>query len=195
MIASEDSSQWGQARIKLKKIMEAEGKFAANAEEMYYESHRKSLVYHAENGNGNRLQTENVQKFGKAVRHQQDGKDVEASDLFSELVVDVQPDGKERHIYFESQARLKELAEREALPTDVAQLNEMIEQAKGVAEPAQLMAAQQLLARIALEFYAVEGYEETVRSAKAQLTIVKYRIARERNTDQLDPGDTDGDGS
>ncbi|MFK7767310.1 MAG: serine/threonine protein kinase [Mariniblastus sp.] len=208
MILSDDSAQWGKARINLKKIMDAEGKYSKKAEEMYYESHRKSLVHHAENGKGNRLQSENVQLFGKAVRFQQDGKDIEASDIYSQLVAELAPDGendpegKERHIYLESKSRLKELAEKEALPTDVVELTSMIAKAKEASEPADLVEAQQLLARIAMEFYAVDGYEETVTTAKEELTRIKDRIARQRNTGSVDPqaeqdpaAESAGDGS
>ncbi len=180
MIASDDSTQWGQARIQLKKIIEGQGEFSGQAEELYYVSRRKSLVHHAENGKGNRLQSENVQLFGKAVRLQQDGKHIEAADIFSELVASIDPNGTEQHIHVESKARLEELVELEPLPTDVALLADLIANAQKAETPAELVEAQQVLARIAMEFQAAEDYEEIVKLAKEQHKVIKDRILKER---------------
>ena len=183
MIASDDSSQWGQARIQLKKIIDGQGEFSGQAEELYYVSRRKSLVHHAENGKGNRLQSENVQLFGKAVRLEQDGKHIEAADIFSELVASIDPNGTEQHIHVESKARLEKLVELEPLPTDVALLSDLIANAQKAETPAELVEAQQVLARIAMEFQAAEDYEEIVKLAQERHKAIKDRIVKARASD------------
>lgn len=176
MVQSEDPSQWGEARIMLKRIMEGNGKFSAEAEALYYQSHRQSLVAHAEDGKANRLQSRNVQLFGKAVRHQQAGEDSEAKEIYSELVATVDPNGKERHVYEESVARLEQLRIRIELPHRTDHLSELIAHAKAAQTPGQLLAAHDLLARITMEFAGEEGFEEIVRLASEELDTVKIRI-------------------
>jgi hypothetical protein len=177
MIASDDSSLWGDARSKLQPIMEAGGEHAAEAEELYFLSRRQTLVLNAESGLVNRLQTENVQMFGKAVRAEKNGKISDAIELFSELVANIVPDGDERHVHLESEARLKRLNQRELLPREPALLSELISHARNASSPDQLVAAHDLLAEITMEFAGVEGYSEIVADAAEELQIIKHRIA------------------
>lgn len=176
MIESDNPELWGPARIKLKKIMDSGGPYASKAEELYYQSHRQTLVEHAENGKGNRLQSENIQLFGKAVRHEQAGEDHEAKEIYSDLIVKLDPDGKERHIYAESKARLKKLNDQIDLPTEPERLVELIEQTKATLTPGQLLVYHDLLGRITLEFAGKEGYEEIVKLASVELDSIKLRI-------------------
>lgn len=177
MIESNDADFWGEARYKLQPIMDGGGKYAAEAEKLYYTSRRQSLVLHAENGLSNRLQNENVQLFGKAVRLQQDGKDAEAREIYAQLVASVDPDGKDRHVYEESKARLESMNQWEDLPTDISELSDMIAIARDASSPSQMLAAHDLLARIAYEFVGDEGYEDIVAIATEQLHIIKQKIA------------------
>lgn len=177
MIASDDSSLWTKARIKLDRVMETEGELADEAEELYYQSCRKSLVYHAENGKNNRLQNENVQSFGKAVRHQQDGELDEAIEIFAELMATISPEGNERHIHFECKSRLEALAEKEVLPIDVGSLGDLIANTKNASTTGELMQAHDLLAKIMHEFAGEDGYKEVVELAASQLQVVKQKIA------------------
>lgn len=192
MVESDDPALWGDARVELRKVMDANSPLMSEeenneayqafrkAEDLYYVSKRKTLVLDAERGKVHRLQTENVQLFGKAFRLQQDGKDEDACDLYSELVASVDPNGKERHIFVECKARLKQLSNRESLPTQVDLLSDLIAKAANAESPGQLVKAHDLLARITLEFAGVPDYEEIVEMATSQLQQVKSRIAASR---------------
>jgi serine/threonine protein kinase len=177
MIESNDSEKWSEARFELQPIMDRGGKYADEAEELYYTSRRQSLVLNAENGMSNRLQNENVQLFGKAVRFQQDGRDAEAREILTQLVVSVDPNGSDRHVYAESKSRLAALVIKEDLPKDVAELSDLIAKARDASTSGQLLEAHDLLARIAYEFTGVEGYEAVVSAASDQLIAIKKRIA------------------
>jgi hypothetical protein len=179
MVESDDPALWTEARIKLERIMEGQGKFAEQAEELFYVSSRKSLVEHAENGKANRLQSENVQLFGKAVRHQLVGEEREAKEIYSQLVATVDPEGTERHVYQEARERLDALRIKIELPPEPEILSELIAQTKAASTPGQLLEAHELLGRIALEFAGEDGYEETVRLASEELETVKLRIKGE----------------
>ena len=193
MIASKDPELWGSARNKLQPIMDGDGKFAEDAKQLYYQSRRQSLVLNAESGLSNRLQNENVQMFGKAVRLQQDGKDEEASEVYSQLVANVDPAGSDQHVYVESKSRLAQLVVRESLPTDISELSDLIAKARDASTSGQMLAAHDLLARIAYEFTGVDGYEEVVAVANEQLHIIKLRIANgeQDETDQENPDEGD----
>jgi hypothetical protein len=167
MIQSNDADLWGEARYKLQPIMDGGGKYATEAEKLYYQSRRQSMVLNAENGLSNRLQNENVQMFGKAVRLQQDGKD--------------------RHVYAESKARLEKMSQKEDLPIDVSELSDMIAIARDSSTPGQMLAAHDLLARIAYEYAGEEGYEVIVAVATEQLLILKRKIASTEQPDEAEP--------
>ena len=190
MIASDDSSLWGEARYQLQPIIDSGSKYAKEAEELYFTSRRQSLVLNAENGLVNRLQNENVQMFGKAVRLQQDGNDADAAEIFSELMEDIDPGGMERHIYLESKDRLNALSKRKKLPTEPVLLSKMISAAGAASTPEQLIAARDLLARITMEYAGEEGYAEVVVAASEQLQIIKKRIV---NSESSGGGSSDGD--
>jgi serine/threonine protein kinase len=85
LMQSDNANQWGDATVTFKQVMDGGGPMAEKAEELYYQSRRKSLVRQAERGISNHLQTENVQSFGKAFRLQQDGRDDEAIAIFQQL--------------------------------------------------------------------------------------------------------------
>ena len=177
MIESNDSEKWSEARFELQPIMDRGGRFADEAKELYYTSRRQSLVLNAENGMSNRLQNENVQLFGKAVRLQQDGQNAEAREILTQLVVSVDPDGSDRHVFAESKFRLAALVIKEDLPTDVAELSDLIAKARDASTSGQLLEAHDLLARIAYEYTGVENYDAVVATASDQLIAIKKRIA------------------
>lgn len=177
MVRSNDPDLWDEARYKLQPIMDGGGEYAAAAEKLYYLSRRQSLVLNAENGLIHRLQNENVQEFGKAVLLQQDGHNAEASEIYSQLVAEVDPDGNNRHVYHESKSRLASLSQREDLPTDISELSDLIAIARDASTPGQLQAAHNRLARIVIEFAGEDGYETIVAIAAEQLQIIKRKIA------------------
>ncbi len=192
LIASDDSSQWNDARIILKPIMDRGGPLADQAEEMYYQSRRKSLVRQAERGISNRLQTENVQLFGKAVRLQQDGRDPEAINIFTQLVRTVSPEGGERHVYEESKSRLDALKKETLIPSDIPSLQQMIAATGGAETMAQMIEANDLLSKIMLRFAGEDGYEEIVLAAKDSLEKIKLRLAETSTHADTNDGEDSG---
>ena len=187
LIESKSSSKWNQARIEIAPVMKGDGPLAAEAEDLYYQSFRKSLVYHAEQGRSTRLDSENVQLFSKAVRHEQNEELAEAIEIYRDLVDTVDPEGKERHVYRESEARLAKLNESQELPRGQDQLGELIIKARNATSSDQLVKAHDLLVRIQLQFAGEEGYEVIVQQASRELEIVKGKIAEEnQQVDEID---------
>ena len=141
MLDASDENKWSDARVKLKRIMEDGGPFAGQAEQMYFDSRRKSLVRQAERGVVNRLQSEHVQLFGKAVRLQQDGRDGEAIAIFGQLVKSIPADGDERHIHIESKARMDSVKNQTQIPDDPAALDQVVDSAGAAVTREELVAA------------------------------------------------------
>jgi hypothetical protein len=181
MLASNDEDQWSEARIKLKKVMDGSGPFSAEAEELYFESRRQSLVQQAERGVSNRLQSENVKLFGKAVRLQQDGRNDEAGVLFQQLVDSVSPAGDDRHIHVESKHRLEMLRSELQIPADPGQLAQFIESLALANNPEELGIAKKALTQIMLRFAGETGYEGIVDQAKTNLQEINKRLSDETN--------------
>ena len=187
LVESNESSKWNQARVKIGPVMNGDGPLASEAEDLYYRSFRKSLVYHAEQGRSTRLDTENVQLFSKAIRLEQNDDPSEAIKIYGDLVATIDPDGKERHVYQECEARLQRFNESQELPKGHDRLGELINKARGASSSEQLVKAHDLLVRIQLQFAGEAGYGGIVNQASRELEIVKEKIARESQPDEESP--------
>ena len=111
---SEDPSDWRRGREEVKRIIERgdQDEYFDEAESLYFESMRRTLVQQAEKGQILLFQSQNAKAFGEAVKLQRDEKTKEAIQKFDALIKSVDPRGNERHIYIESQVRVKELREK-----------------------------------------------------------------------------------
>jgi len=184
LIASNESSKWTEARIAIEPVMNGDGPLAEQAEELYYQSFRKSLVYRAEQGRSTQLDSENFQLFAEAVRCEQADDSSEAIEIYKKLVETVAPDGKERHVYWECKARLEQLSESEELPRGHDLLAEKINKARNATSPDQLAKAHELLVRIQLKFAGEADYRELVNRASKELEIIKGKISSENQLDE-----------
>ncbi len=179
MLESNDESKWSDARVKLKQIMDQGGPYAEQARQMYFDSRRKSLVFQAERGTSNRLQSENVRLFGKAVRLQQDGRDSEAVEIYDQLVNSIEAEGDEQHIFLESQERMEALQNQTFIPSDPAALDKLIDSTATAETPQELETAQATLSKVMLRYAGEEGYEAIVEKAKQILRNVQNRMAEQ----------------
>lgn len=178
LLKSENASHWNEARLILRPIMEGNSNFAAQAEQMYVESRRKSLVRQAERGVNHRLQSENVRRFGKAVRLQQDGRVEESNLIFRELVASIDPDGDEAYIRDEAQLRIQEIQQAPPLPTDPQILMQIIRQSSLATNPPELVAAHDTLSKIMLQFAGEEGYQEVIEATMNVLPMIKHKLSQ-----------------
>jgi len=160
---------------------------------LYYQAYRKSFVYHAENERSTRLDSESFQQFAKAIRFERNDDPKEALRIYSELVETIDPEGKERHVFWECQARIDRLSDSEDLPTSLDQLGELINKARNASEPDQLVKAHDLLVRIQLRFAGEAEYESIVSRASSELKIVKQRITDENRFNESGAQSQDDD--
>ncbi|MEM7784504.1 MAG: serine/threonine-protein kinase [Planctomycetota bacterium] len=177
LMVTDDPENWSKARDLLKKVIDRKDQYSQNAETMYYDARRKSLVLNAENGTTNPLYSENVQLFVKAVRLEKAGEIGRAVDTLTELVAVIDPNGNERHVFFEAKSRLEALESRETLPTQIDKLSDLIAKATTANSLGELQSAQRLLSKITLQFAGVEGYEEIVAISSRELRSTKQKIS------------------
>ena len=170
---------WLEAEILLKPLMAGDSEVKQDSETLFYVARRKSLVRNAERGLVTRLQTENVVDFGRAVQYQLDESDDAVKRIFTKLAASIDPDGRERHVYQESVVRLGELTNKKVLPTDIAELSEMIAVAKEVTTPAEMATAHDLLSEIVFTYSGRQNYKQLVAIAAEQLQLLKGRIKGE----------------
>lgn len=124
LMRSEDSGSWINAREYLQQIIDrgSEDPFFNEAEALYFESRRRTLVMQAEQGRVMAMQSRHSQRFSVGIELLEQGKLESARDVFAGLVDSVDPQGDERHIHIESTARLNWIAEQlpeESEQTDV----------------------------------------------------------------------------
>ncbi len=184
LLQSESADDWSEARVTFKQVMDQGGPLAGQAEELYYESRRKSLVRQAENGVSNRLQTENVQLFGKALRLQLDGRDDEATAIFQQLVESVSPNEEERHIHFESQTRLDSLAGQLRFPDDPESLGRMIRNAGTATTFEELVKAKELLSKFLIRYAGETEFTDIYHDAELNLKKVEEKLTAMSTDDE-----------
>jgi hypothetical protein len=192
---SESTSDWSDARTKLKKVMDTskDAALVAEATDLYYESKRQTLVMQAERGVILSLQTPNTQRFVEGVGFQQDGRSEDARQIFESLVAEIAPDGEERHIYLEAKSRLDQLASHPSLPADKEQLHEMIVGSLGAVSKADLEKSQELLSKIILQYSADPTYQTVVQNAENKLEIIKQRLSEVPPEDAGNPVEASAD--
>lgn len=116
LMQSGEPSDWREARTLLKPLMEnGSQKFAKPAEELYFESRRRTLLSQARRGLVMGLQSQDTQAFIEAFQLQGEGDLADAIVAFQTLVDTVDPNGDEQFIFVESKLRLDQCRAREKL--------------------------------------------------------------------------------
>lgn len=186
LMQSDNEAEWSDAIVTFKQVMDGGGPLASEAEENYYELRQRTLVRQTERGVSNRLQTENVQSFGRGFRLQQDGRHEEAIEVFQKLVDSIEPDSDERHVHFASKALhaksidLLEKANQPEIPEDFESLTRMIGIAGAATTEEELVAAKEMLSDLLLQFAGNEEYTEIYQLAENNLKRVTERLAEQR---------------
>lgn len=201
LMSSDAPADWRKARTLFRKVMDNKSvpdSMREEAEEQFYETKRRTLVLQAEKGRVLRTQDRDAQKLGKAIDAQFDGDLTDAKELFAELVESVDPEGENRHIYFESKSRLAILGASPApLPDNPRELGEAVQDALLASSAKEIAAAKKLLSRIMLEYTDDSDFNEVVDMAKNGLTQLDAAAetlnTTKPDTDSSDPAaDTDG---
>ncbi len=119
LMESDQAVDWQRARIKLEKIMNRSnaGELADEAETLYYQSKRQSLINRVERGLVG-LENMTVKKFNEAYQKEKFNEYQAAIEIYQLIVDEVDPEGNRRHVFEESAERLinvKRLLEQDKL--------------------------------------------------------------------------------
>ncbi len=108
LMKSDRDVDWRKARGLFEQVIERndDPQLVANAEQLYQESRRRTLVQQAEQGFFLLSQSKNAKTFGEAVNLQQAGKSEAAIPLLEGLVKSIDPTSDERYIRIEAMNRL-----------------------------------------------------------------------------------------
>ena len=180
LIESDLSANWSEARDILEPIMNSDSELSEIATESYFESRRKTLVFRAEKGKNTRVDSENEQKFAKAVALQMTGDDEDAADLFAELIKTVDPQGDERHVHAEASERYKSISKQFVWPTEPIELLEKIVETKEAKTESQLVEAQAMLGELTIKFAGEQKYKNVVEVAAERLREIKRALVELR---------------
>jgi hypothetical protein len=183
LIESDSVVDWSEARSILEPIIRSESELADEAEQAYFESRRKTLVYRAEKGKSTRIDSDNEQKFAKAVALQLTGDNQDAVNFFAELIKLVDPEGDERHIYFESQDRYQQLSKELVWPTEPIDLLDKIMETKTAKSESELIKAQAMLGELTIKFASESKYKNVVEVAAERLQQIKLALVELRSND------------
>ena len=175
MIASDESSDWTEARDLLKPIMAGNDELADQAEELFYESRQKTLVRHAELQLDHGLQSRSARDYIAADQLRKKGKLMEALQGFANLVSACDAEGSERHVYFAAKAELESIVGEIDLPTQPQQLQALIEQLSSAQSSGDLIAARQLLEEIQRRHQGKSGYTAVINSARSMLLSINQK--------------------
>ncbi len=174
MIASEEPSDWTEARERLKPIMTGQGELAERAEALFFESRQKTLVHHAELELDHGLQSRAARDYIAAAQLRKEGDTLEALQAFANLVSVCDPGGQERHVHFAAKSALDEVTSEITLPDPPEKLLAFIEQLDSAQSSGDLIAARRLLEEIRRRHQGKLAYAPVLSSARSML----FSIAR-----------------
>ena len=177
LMDSEKQTDWLVARDDLKQIMARgeDGQYFKDAEQLYYESRRRSLVVQAEKGKKFALQSFASQQFLDAARLQRDGDLPGAIELFQKLAGSVEVDGDERHIHWEANERIKQL--KQELADRYATFEQSIQSAKAAESADDLKKSIEDLKQLVSEAGEAENLQELVSIANQTMQSNQKRLA------------------
>ena len=176
LMDSKNPTDWLVARDDLKQVIARgeDGKYFEAAEQLYFESRRRSLVVQAEKGKKFALQSFASQQFLDAVRMQENGELSGAIESFQELVDSVEVDGDERHIHWEADQRLKQL--KEELANRSTALQHSIQAAQAAKSADELEKSILELKRLVSEAAEAENLQELVAIANQTVQSSQKRL-------------------
>ncbi len=186
-VASMDPSDWSDAAAELNKrfgsvIGEGEGEIAEAATELYFESKEKILEVNAKSGvspGARNFYTGNIKSYIDAVQKFLAGEHAAAKAEFERLVLEVDPQGDERHVYHAATKQLQQLASILSLPEDPETLAAMISEYETETNALKLMQGEKVLSRMMMQFARNPKYKEICKAAELQLTAVRARLSGE----------------
>jgi len=177
LVESPNAADWETAAESMKRVMESKSKFASQAEEIYLQAQRKTLLDLAQRGMKSRnFHSPETRTFVDACALELDEKTEQAKSLYVELVRTVEPEGDKAHIYLEARDRFKKLAGKIKLPETEEMLLMLVEQAKQARTERELTFARRVLTRIYVLKSGEPEFENVVEAAKETLDSVQQKL-------------------
>ncbi len=188
LMNSDDPSDWRRAREEVKTIIDRGGsdEYFARAEEIFFESMRRTVVNQAENGRILEIQSPDTKRFGQAVKLQQENRLQEAGELFETLVKTIDPKGDQRHLYTESRQRLKLIAESTALPTTPEGIRQLLESLSDPQTEVEIRQNQKTLSEIVLQNSGKPEFAQVLADAQQMISDNREKLEA---FDNLNPDD------
>ena len=146
------------------------------AEQLYYESRRRSLVIQAEKGKKFNLQSLASQQFLDGVKFQHEGKLESAKQIFDGLVDTVDADGDQRHIHWESKSRVHSLVDG-IRQQKIDSMTEIIELQRTAHTQEELETSVEKLSKILGEFGDQTEFQSVVDLAKEVLNENQKKLS------------------
>ena len=182
MINSEQLAQWYDARVLLEPIMKSDRTLSDEATGLYFDSKLKTLLARSESGKSSNTDSDSEKTFVKAVGLLKLGQDEDAANLFSKLMVDLDPQGSDQHVQQAAKKRYDLLKSKARWPMDPDELLAKITENKKVIAEADLVALQKALAKVITERTGDPKYEQVIAAAMVKLEAVKKQLLQTRSS-------------
>ena len=182
MINSEQLAQWYDARVLLEPIMKSDRTLSDEATGLYFDSKLKTLLARSESGKSSNTDSDSEKTFVKAVGLLKLGQDEDAANLFSKLMVDLDPQGSDQHVQQAAKKRYDLLKSKARWPMDPDELLAKITENKKVVAEADLVALQKALAKVITERTGDPKYEQVIAAAMVKLEAVKKQLLQTRSS-------------
>ncbi len=189
-LASLDPGDWRDAAVDFKTLRESSVKeIADDSVELYFQSKEKILEVNAKSGvspGARNFYTGNIKSYIDAVQKFLAGEHVAAKSEFERLVLEVDPEGDERHVYHAATKQLQQLSGILSLPEEPETLSAMISAYDTETNGLKLMQGEKVLSRMMMQFARNPKYKEICKAAELQLAAVKARLAGDADSTEAD---------
>ena len=185
MIDSQQMVQWSDARVLLEPIMSSDRPLSDEATQLYYESKLKTLLARSESGKSSSTDSLSEKTFVEAVGLEKLGRDDEASELYLQIMTDLNSEGTDRHVKQAAEQRYASLVGQARWPSAPDELLEKINQINEMRTESELLKLQTALVELTIKYTGEPDYKEVVEASAARLRAIKEQLAQLRASQDL----------
>jgi len=191
LVATPDPDNWRDASSQLLKLRESDDIEIKNqATQLYFENREQMLERAALNDSHSPAYSVNVLAYVVAVQDLLKGNKPKALQGFQRLVAEVDPQGKERHVFRAATKRLQQISAELELPDEPAALSALVDTCRQAKNQRELEQSDKTLGKIIIGCAGKENFSDVRDRAERSRAFVQKQLLRLKSGQPLLPIDT-----
>ena len=191
MVATRDPNNWRDASSQLLELRKSsDPEIKSQATQLFFDNREQMLERAALNNKKSPGYSVNVLAYVAAVQDMINGNKPRAKQRFQQLIAEVDPDGKERHVFRAATKRLQQISADLKLPEEPATLLAMVDTCRRATNRLELEQSDKTLGKIVISCAGKTGFSEVRDRAERSRAFVQKQLLRLKAGEPLLPIDT-----